>query len=262
MLFCLLGIALGVGTWQVRRARTRLERAEAGGARALSRTARWLLATLSLFSLADWLLLWALPRLGLSFARGIDILPPLAASAIVRTSVLFSIAAAKGIAWIRSLAHLKKGSARPRPRASSSRTRIPRSLLAFLAVNLAFSLAQIDAYVIEPQWVQTTELSLSFEGLDADAPPVRVVHLTDTHIERNSYREASVIAEVNALEPDIVVLTGDYLNGSFFLDPVSAEGFRQFVSALNAPYGVYAVRATALSAPGVNSRRTSSCSCA
>jgi predicted MPP superfamily phosphohydrolase len=39
-------------------------------------------------------------------------------------------------------------------------------------------------------------------------------------------------------------LTGDYLNLSHLHDPVSAAHWRQFVSQLEAPYGIYAVRGT------------------
>jgi predicted MPP superfamily phosphohydrolase len=249
MLFCALGIALGLGTWQMTRARKRLTRAQPGDSRMFSRTALWLLATVSLFSLADWLLLWALPSLGLSFARGIDILPPLAASAIIRLLVLLCIAAAKGVAQVRSLTRMKKGSAQAQPPNPASQGRISRPVIAFLGINLAFSLVQIDAYVLEPQWVQTTELSLSFDELDPDAPPVRVVHLTDVHIERYSYREETIVRQVNALKPDLILFTGDYLNLSHLQDPVSAGHWRQFVSQLKAPYGIYAVRGTVEPSP-------------
>jgi predicted MPP superfamily phosphohydrolase len=111
-----------------------------------------------------------------------------------------------------------------------------------LLVNLAFSTVQVDAYVVEPLLVDTTALSLAFEDLEPGTSPLRVVHLSDTHIERSSYREASVARKVNALQPDIIVLTGDYLNLSRLQDPVSAAHFRQFVSQLRAPYGIYAVR--------------------
>jgi predicted MPP superfamily phosphohydrolase len=112
----------------------------------------------------------------------------------------------------------------------------------FLVVNLGFSGVQVDAYVVEPLSVETTELSLAFADLDPAAPPVRVVHISDPHIERSSFREASVVRKVNALQPDIIVLTGDYLNLSRLSDATSAAHFRQFVAQLEAPYGIYAVR--------------------
>ena len=102
--------------------------------------------------------------------------------------------------------------------------------------------AQLDAYIVEPLLVETTELSLRFDDLNPSTLPVRVMHLTDTHIERNSFREATVIQKVNALHPDMIILTGDYLNLSRLSDSTSAAHFRQFVAQLQAPYGIYAVR--------------------
>ena len=187
-----------------------------------------------LFCLADWLLLLALPHLQLSFARGIAL--PLAASLMVRSLVLAGLSGALILArWRRQ------------SRSGTGRTRSAAVL--FLVVNVGFSLAQIDAYVLEPLLVETTELSPAFRDLDPAAPPVRVVHLTDMHIERSSFREADTIRQVNALQPDLVVLTGDYLNVSYLHDPVAAADFRQFVGQLQAPYGIYAVRGSVEAAP-------------
>jgi predicted MPP superfamily phosphohydrolase len=109
----------------------------------------------------------------------------------------------------------------------------------------------VDAYVVEPLLVETTELALEFDQLDPAKPPVRLVHLTDTHIERTSFREADIVREVNALRPDLIVLTGDYLNLSYLHDPAAAEHFRRFIAQLEAPYGIYAVRGTVEPVPGM-----------
>jgi predicted MPP superfamily phosphohydrolase len=180
-----------------------------------------------LFCLCDWLLLTALPHLRLSFPRGLGL--PLGASLFVRVLLL------GGLLGAALLSHWR-GDKR------SIRTQTNSATILFLALNLGFSYVQIDAYVLEPLLVETTELSLASDKLDPDAPPVRVIQLTDTHVERNSYRERDVIQRVNALRPDIIVLTGDYLNISYSSDPTAAAHFRQFVAQLEAPYGIYAVR--------------------
>jgi len=180
-----------------------------------------------LFCLADWALLWALPHLRLSFSS--EIVPPLLASVTVRLLVFWGLEGAVLLArW------------RGRRRGVAVQTRSAAVL--FLVVNLGFSGVQVDAYVVEPLAVETTELSLAFADLDPAAPPVRVVHISDPHIERSSFREASVVRKVNALQPDIIVLTGDYLNLSRLSDATSAAHFRQFVAQLKAPYGIHAVR--------------------
>ncbi|MBN1811052.1 MAG: metallophosphoesterase [Anaerolineae bacterium] len=182
---------------------------------------------LLLFCLGDWILLQVLPWLQLSFSKDTSLC--LTASLVVRL-VLFVglIAAALPARWLR-------------------RRRVKRTqgtAVLFIAVNLAFSAVQVDAYVVEPLLVMTKNLTLASADLDPDAPPVRIVHLTDTHIERNSYREQTVIEKVNALQPDIIVFTGDYINTTYFSDATAHQHFRQFVAQLKAPYGIYATRGT------------------
>jgi predicted MPP superfamily phosphohydrolase len=201
-----------------------------------------LLLALALFCLADGALLWSLSRLRLSFASDAETLLPFLASVLVRLLTLWGLAAARLAARIRPLT-ASKGRKRRAQRDKSLAGLHPTALL-FLAIHVAFSIVQVDAYILEPQWVQTTELSFTSERLDASVPPVRIVHLADLHIERKSYREAKIVRKVNALAPDIIVLTGDYLNLSRLHDPTSAAHFRKFVSQLSAPYGIYAVRGT------------------
>jgi predicted MPP superfamily phosphohydrolase len=219
--------------------------------RSLPRTGIWLLVTVLLFSIADWMLLWMLPRLRLSFATGVEILPPLAASVLARVLLLWALGAALLLAQagviaqtVRGMSARRRRSAQPRLSHAAAPAHTKALVLAFLTLNVALSAVQIDAYILEPLWVRTTRLTLSFEHLDPDARPVRVVHLTDLHIERSSYREAKIVRQVNALQPDLIVFTGDYLNLSRLHDPVSAAQWRQFVAQLEAPYGIVAVRGT------------------
>jgi predicted MPP superfamily phosphohydrolase len=192
-----------------------------------------------LFILSDWLLLSALPRIQVSWAPSIAV--PLAASLLVRSVVLLGLSGA-----------LLLG--RWRRRGERGKRRARASVALFVIVNVGFSLAQLDAYVVEPLSVETTVLSLAFDDLNPALPPVRVVHITDTHIERNGFRETDVVRRVNALQPDIIVLTGDYLNLSNIRDPEAAEDFRHLVAQLEAPYGIYAVRGTVEAAPKTMAR--------
>lgn len=83
---------------------------------------------------------------------------------------------------------------------------------------------------------------IAMPGLSA---PLRIVQLSDSHaraIEMPTVRLERVVAQINALQPDLVVLTGDYVSG----DPDNwgvagtAEALAPF-KALRAPLGVYAV---------------------
>lgn len=182
-----------------------------------------------LFCLSDWMLLSILPHLQLSFAP--SFVMPLAASILVRSAAFAALSGAILIV-------------RRRGQIIDNGKRIHPTLLLFLFTNLGFSAVQVDAYVVEPLLLETTELTLHFEQLNPVKPPVRLVHLTDLHMERFGPREAQIAQKVNDLHPDLIVLTGDYLNLSYLGDPVAAEDFRSFIAQLEAPYGIYAVRGT------------------
>jgi predicted MPP superfamily phosphohydrolase len=187
-----------------------------------------------LLGVADWALLRALPLLKLSFST--EIWFPVLVSVLARLGLLVALlGAALLLRWRRG-----RSTSQPYPHLMLS---------LYLITQASLTLVQVYAYVVEPLWVQTTEVALSFERLDPGTPPLRVVLLGDIHIERGSYREAHVVRQVNALSPDLILLSGDYLNLSRLADPVSAEHFRHFVGRLHAPYGIYAVRGSVEPSP-------------
>lgn len=77
------------------------------------------------------------------------------------------------------------------------------------------------------------------------ARPVRIVQLSDSHggpVDMPPARLARIVAAMNALKPDLVVLTGDYISGypHQWSDAATARVLRPF-RRLRAPLGVYAV---------------------
>lgn len=75
--------------------------------------------------------------------------------------------------------------------------------------------------------------------------PLRIVQLSDSHasaIDMPTSRLEGVTAQINALKPDLVVLTGDYVSGNpdRWGVAATAKALAPF-KALQAPLGVYAV---------------------
>ena len=69
------------------------------------------------------------------------------------------------------------------------------------------------ARIIEPGWETVTELALTLPHLAADFHGYRLVQISDIHIGTwmNRRRLARVIETVNQLNPDLVVITGDFV---------------------------------------------------
>ena len=76
--------------------------------------------------------------------------------------------------------------------------------------------------------------------------PIRILHLTDFHVERVTRREERVLALASELRPDVIVYTGDLLSFSYVDDPTAQADCRALMSKLAAPLGVFAVTGTPL----------------
>jgi predicted MPP superfamily phosphohydrolase len=194
----------------------------------------WVIATTFAFAGFDLALLAALPRLGLSFGPvGLPLL------GITGVRMLLTLGLLWG--WRRM--------GKFRPCLLSSRGTFAAIMTMWLLHSSVLAL-EIKGMYLEPFEVQVTELNLSGPAFLPDRP-LRLVHLTDLHIERITKREQEIIKLVNELEPDLIVLTGDYLNTSYTYDPIAQREARSFLAQLHAPHGVYAVMAKPVDPPEV-----------
>ena len=151
---------------------------------------------------SDWMLIAALPRAGKSFGPA---KPPTLVLALLRAPF----------------------AALPLP-------------LAALA-QLCGSALVVYAFWIEPHRVHVTRQHLQSAKLKPGAPPLRVLHLSDLHVERVTARERQVVELARALKPDVICISGDFLNLSNVNDPVAWEHTRAILRDLSAPLGVYVV---------------------
>ncbi len=107
-------------------------------------------------------------------------------------------------------------------------------------VQLLGTLLLIWGAFIEVRQLALSELTVRVPGLAQGDRPIRILHISDIHLERHSAREERVVALAEAAQPDLIVITGDYLNLSYNEDPTSYEQLRPLLSRLRAPHGVYA----------------------
>ena len=124
-----------------------------------------------------------------------------------------------------------------RDRKPSPRGALPMlTCAAMLWVALSLLTLGVYASRIEPNWIEVTNIEIRTPHLKAGAPPLRIVHLSDLHIDEFGYREKRALEIVKRLDPDIIVLTGDYTN---FWERY--PDVQRFMKGLHARYGVYAV---------------------
>ena len=139
------------------------------------------------FTVIDGSGLALLPRRGRSFG---PVTPPLFALALIHT-VLTLIT---GILWATQ-----------------------PGLLLTTTLNIAVSGAFLYATWIEPFRIGVTQAELHSPKLN-DHASLRLLHISDLHVERTTAREEILLRMVEELAADVIVLTGDYLNLAYVYD--------------------------------------------
>ncbi|MBC8018234.1 MAG: metallophosphoesterase [Verrucomicrobia bacterium] len=73
--------------------------------------------------------------------------------------------------------------------------------------------ALVDMYFIEPNWLAVEKVTVHDEGLAGSMQGLSVVQLSDLHLRgKPGLLERRLVAEVNALQPDLLLITGDFLD--------------------------------------------------
>ena len=121
------------------------------------------------------------------------------------------------------------------------------SFAGLVLLNLGIFAAEVQGMVFEPYRLGVSSVPITAPAF-LPGRPLRIVHLSDLHLERLTRREQEMLAQVTALQPDLIVLTGDYVNVDYRSDPLTWQQARSVLSHLHAPLGVYAVTGT----PGVD----------
>ncbi|MEN6408786.1 MAG: metallophosphoesterase [Anaerolineaceae bacterium] len=107
-----------------------------------------------------------------------------------------------------------------------------------ITLSLLLLGAGIDGFMIEPFRLTVSRIEIPVPGLKH---PARIVQLSDIHVERTTKREREIPELVASLNPDLIVMTGDYPNETYVGDDLAGENLRELVSQLHAPLGIYAV---------------------
>jgi predicted MPP superfamily phosphohydrolase len=170
------------------------------------------------FFILDMVWIHALPTLDLSFGRS-------------RTPyiIFFLIRSCLFLIWFALLLALLSNPGLIIP---------PAYIWALILPNLLVLALGLYGFCYEPFHLTVSRLSVPVPGLER---PVRIVQLSDIHVEYTTQRERDLPPLVASLNPDLIVMTGDYVNESYFSDPKTINDLRVLLSQLHAPLGIYAI---------------------
>lgn len=105
-----------------------------------------------------------------------------------------------------------------------------------IAPVFVYGIFWLDAVFIEPNWIQVTKISVKARNFGSRLKDVRIVQISDLHIEKVGYREKKLVEIVNRLKPDILFITGDFLSSASGLRPAI-----EILRSLRAEKGIYAI---------------------
>ena len=100
-----------------------------------------------------------------------------------------------------------------------------------LGINILILGLGLYGSYIEPTHLSVSHLEMQVPGLRR---PIRIVQLSDMHVTLTTRRDLAIPGLVESLQPDLIVMTGDYSNGHYTELP-------KIVSQLHAPLGIFAV---------------------
>ncbi len=166
--------------------------------------------SLALAILGDGVSLALLPRKGRSYG---PVTPPLLTLAFLRMALAFGL-----------------GTLSPTP---------PMAIGTAL-LQAGLTVLQVYATWVEPFRLTVTSLEVRSPHLQ-HGEPLRILHLSDIHFEGWTPREQRLLEVARALTPDLILLTGDYLNLSSVDNGPAREGARELLAQLATVAPTYAV---------------------
>lgn len=110
-----------------------------------------------------------------------------------------------------------------------------------VAILLIFMVLLTVYSLIEPYNIETKEIVIESDQIPDEFDGTRIIFLSDLHQSSwpffDGKRTGELVNQVNALNPDIILLGGDYVsNDSSYINSTFSE-----LSKLNAPSGIYGV---------------------
>jgi len=105
-------------------------------------------------------------------------------------------------------------------------------LAAFISLFVFFYIM-----IVEPNWIDVNHVIIKDSALAGSLSGLTVVQISDLHIRKDiQFRESQLIRKINELHPDLLFITGDFLEN---VDELRA--LEELLNGIKARYGVYGV---------------------
>jgi len=108
-------------------------------------------------------------------------------------------------------------------------------------IQLLGTLLVVYGFYVEPQFPHVSAYQVSIPSNREKTESIKIVHISDLHMEYYTKREVRVIDQIKRLSPDFVIFSGDFFSLSYQHDQRSLADITRFFSQIDAEFGVYGV---------------------
>ena len=119
---------------------------------------------------------------------------------------------------------------------------IKKIIKVFLVLIIIVSLTFLYARYIATSGLKTNEIVIN-TSIDNDFDGLKIVHFSDLHYKRiiTKDRINDIVNEINLINPDIVVFTGDLIDQDSDITNKDIKYLKETLKKINAKYGKYSV---------------------
>lgn len=113
----------------------------------------------------------------------------------------------------------------------------------FLIIILLFSIIVIYSRYVGTTGLITKEETIWTKDIDDSFDGIKIVHFSDLHYLRVNHKDElkNIVSEINLINPDIVVFTGDLIDKDFDISDEDKEELINLLKEIKCKYGKYAI---------------------
>lgn len=119
-----------------------------------------------------------------------------------------------------------------------------KKILKFIFIlTIILTLIIIYSRYIATSGLITKEITINNQNIESDFDGLKIVHFSDLHYKRiiTKKRINKIIEEINLINPDIIVFTGDLIDSDSNITDKDIDYLEKILKKMNSKYGKYAV---------------------
>ena len=120
---------------------------------------------------------------------------------------------------------------------------IKKIIKIILLITIIITIILLYSRYIATSGLKTNEIALTTKDINEDFDGLKIVHFSDLHYKRiiTKKRIKELINEINLINPDIVIFTGDLIDDDSEITKEDLKYLKEILTDIKSKYGKYAI---------------------